>query len=542
MSTQPANVKGPARAAYFRGQSEREAYLGRGRRISRLTITSVCREQGDTGFDSVTTPWQSFGAFAINQKSAKTVLALYPPGVPYIKVKAAKSVLDDLKDSASPDQVGALKRSIEKGLTAVEVEFAEACEEDGDRMVAFDTERHLEIIGNHCEHTMRDGKIRGIPLERYVTFRDHAGALYEAVIEDPMVWETLPDDIQAMAREAGYTMELDATNSPVVPQKPVCVYTHLKLRDGTWTVYQEVWSKKVPGSEATYTPDALPYNFIRGISLKDENYGRSYWEDYEGDLQSLDALWQIIIEGSAAVAQLKWLVKPGGVTDKKTFANLPNGGVMTGDPEDVHAAMSEKQSEIAVAVQMAERIEQRLSRAALLYSSIQRSGERVTAQEIQTVRQDLDAGLGGVYSNAAVEWQLPRARLKMARLQATGRVTKLPKGTTKMTLATGDAALGRAVTQQAVDAFLSQAGAIFTPQVVAQYVSVRDYLERSAAANHIDPDGLIKTEDELAEDSQQQQMSALAQNVAPEVVKQGGQMVQNSQQAELAASAAPPTE
>lgn len=530
--------KGPAARAYQRGLAEREPYLERARRISRLTITSLFRDEGDNAHTSVVVPWQTFGAYAVNTLAAKYVIAVFPPGIPYIKLKPTREVLLETSAMTDPDQAGKLRAEIDKGLSAVETEFAEACEEDGDRMVSFDTARHLIIGGNHCEKTLKGGRIQGIPLERYVVFRDKMGNVLEAVIEDPMSWESLPDDIKRIALDAGYEVEYEEGGSrmPKLHQQSVCVYTHIIRKGERYETYQEVWGRKVPGTEATYADYAtLPYNFLRMVALKNESYGRSHCEDYEGDLQTLDGLWQIIVEGSAALAQLKWLVKPGGVTNKKTFAELPNGGVMTGDPEDVGAVVSEKQRELEVAASRADRIEQRLSRVFLLYSSIQREGERVTREEIITMRQDLDAGLGGVYSNAAVEWQFPRAQTKMGALQRAGRMTRLPKGTTKMTVLTGDAALGREMAAQAMDDLLASAAAHYGAQFVAQYTNPHVYLMRKGAALHVDTDGLVKSEEQVQQDMEDAAQTQLALTVAPEAVKQGGEMMQTSQQAALAA-------
>lgn len=536
-----AATKGPAATAYARYFTDREPYLQRARDVSRLTVTSLFQEQGSTGATALTVPWQSFGAYALNTLAAKGVLGLYPPGVPFIEIEATKKALKDL-EQLSPEDRGKLKAAIDKGLSATEADFTKACEKDGDRMVSFDAFRHMLAGGNHCIAVKKDGKLRGIPLERYVVSRDNSGEIIEAVIEDQMSWWTLPEDIKDLAIRQGYEVqyETEGNKMPSAQQAPISVYTRVYRAGTQYKVCQECWGEDVPGTEYTYDPDALPFMFLRMVALKDESYGRSYFEDYQGDLQSLDGLWQIIIEGSAAVAQLKWLVRPGGVTDKKTFANAANGAVITGDKDDIHAAISEKQGELAVAAQMAERIESRLSKVCLLYSSIQRAGERVTKEEIVTLRRDLDAGLGGVYSNQAVLWQAPYARLKMQALQRTGRLAKLPSDLIDVGVLTGDAALGRQIKSDAVDELIGKASALF-PQVIGSYVNVGNYLARAAAAGHVDPDGLIKTDEEMAEEAAQAQQTALAQNVAPEVVKQAGEVIQNSQQAQLAANV-PPSE
>jgi hypothetical protein len=356
-----------------------------------------------------------------------------------------------------------------------------------------------------------------------------------------MTWDTAPEDVQELALRNGYEVEYEdgGNRAPKSTQTPLCIYTYIRrVKGGQYKVSQECWGETIPGSDYTYDEQALPYLFLRMVALKKEHYGRSYCEDYEGDLQTLDAFWQIVTEGAGAIALLKWLVKPGGVTNKDAFAKAANGAVLTGDPEDVSAVRAEKGGDLAVAEQRIQALESRLSKIFLLYSSVQRAGERVTAEEIRTMRQDLETAMGGVYSNQVTTWQAPYARLKMQALQRNGRVTKLPKGATKMTILTGDAGLGRLQKAQTLDEFIATTVGVLGEQVVAPYVNVGNYLTRAAANRSIDQDGLIRSEEEVQQAQQQAQRQAMLSQVAPEAVRQGGQMVQNAQQAGFAADQA----
>lgn len=536
----PKSVKttGPAHARYEALRIDREPYLVRARRISRLTVPALFREYGENGSTSETLPWQSLGAYCVNNITAKIVLALFPPGIPFIHLKQAVKALQGLMQM-DPEERGELKAEIDKGLAAVEMEFVDGIEEDGDRFRLFDGVRHMVVGGTHGFHTQDDGKLKSIPLESFVNLRDNAGNLIEAIVEDSMAWETVPDDVKALAKAGGYANPEGVSGQPPTRPAPICVYTHiLRLKSKQYRVYQEVWGQVVPGSEHVWDEDALPYSFAPMNLLKKESYGRSYAEDYEGDLQTLDGYWQLITEGAASIAQTKWLVKPGGVTNKKAFAEAANGAVLTGDAEDVTTVKAEKSGDLAVAVQQIERLETRLSKVFLLYSSIQRQGERVTAEEIVTLRRDLETALGSVYSNLVISLQSPYARSKMAALQRTGRVTKLPKGTVKMTILTGDAGLGRQAAAQALDEFLGTAGKVLgDPKILAPYIDVANYLSRGAANRSIDQDGLLKDAGQVKEEQQEAMQQQTVQQVAPEAVRQVGQMAQNSQQAALA----PPT-
>lgn len=537
--------EGTASNRYTALRYAREPYLIRARRLSRLTVPSLFREVGENGTTTETIPWQSLGGQCVNNLAAKMVMALFPPGISFVNLRQTKQAIAAL-NQMDPDTRGKLKAEIDKGLSKVEQELIEGIEEDGDRVTLFDTARHLIVGGSHCiklldrpSDTASGSCLQSIPLEEHVTLRDGSGRLIEWLIESPMAWETLPADIKRMALDKGYQLRND-----VPTQACINVYTHGCWRDGQWSVYQEAYGEHVPGSEWTYTEEALPYLFLRMVALKHEDYGRSYAEDYEGDLQTLDGYWQILTEGSAANALTKYLVKPGGVTNKKQFAELPNGGVMTGDVEDVAAFHADKQADLQQAVALATRVEQRLQVIFVMDTSVRRDGERVTAEEIRLMARALEATLGGVYSNQVTTWQLPYARLKMASLQRQKRVTSLPKGTTKMTIVTGDAALGRQQKAQALDEFIQTASALLGEQIIAPYINVETYLNRSAANRAIDTDGLVKSEEDVQQAQQQAMAAQTASAVAPEVVRQGGQMMQTAQQAGLSQSpsqpAAPP--
>lgn len=517
------NGKGNIASRYQAMTADRAAYLQRARRMSALTVPSLFRENGANGSSDLTIPWQSLGAYGVNSLAAKRILAMFPPGTSFVKLDPTRETLRAMLE-LTPTQRGQLKAEIDKGLAVVEKELMDCMEEDGDRWRLFDATRHMMVGGNHALKLGKDSVLQSIHLEHYVTRRDKSGNLLEAIVEDILSWDSLSADVQEFCKKQGHQID-----DKKVIQEDIHLYTHIRLRGGKFQVKQEVCGGIVPGTEATYSPEALPYLFLREVVLRGEHYGRSFVEDYEADLQTLDAHWQVLTEGGAGIAQVKWLVKPGGVTNKKQFAELPNGGVMTGNIDDVAAARSEKTGDLAFMAGQADKIERRLEQVFLLYSSVQRNGERVTREEIITMRQDLDSSLGGIYANQETTFQQPYARLKYISVTRQGRVTPLPQGSVKMRVLTGAAGLGRQKAALDETEFLLDAAAIFGPEVLIPYVSIGTYLNRSAANRSIDTEGLIFPEEEVEAKQQQAQMQAMAQQVAPEVVKQSGEMMQNAQ-------------
>jgi hypothetical protein len=81
--------------------------------------------------------------------------------------------------------------------------------------------------------------------------------------------------------------------------------------------------------------------------------------------------------------------------------------------------------------------------AFLLNSAIQRNAERVTAEEIRYMAQELEAALGGIYSTLSQEFQLPFVTRVMFQMERQKKLPVLPEGLVKPAIITGVEALGR---------------------------------------------------------------------------------------------------
>ena len=82
--------------------------------------------------------------------------------------------------------------------------------------------------------------------------------------------------------------------------------------------HQEVAGIEVPNSRGTFKDGNNPFIPLRFIRIDGEDYGRGFIEEYIGDLRSLEALTQAIVQGSAASAKVLFLVRPNGTTKAGT--------------------------------------------------------------------------------------------------------------------------------------------------------------------------------------------------------------------------------
>ena len=511
---------GMASSRYAQGKITRQPYLDRARRISALVMPSLFRPEGTTGQDDFEIPWDSSGAYLVANLASKVILALFPPGRPPMKLKASRNALIAMAELDSAKQ-GELKAEIDKGLSMVEHEFVDACEEDADRARLFVAVLKLIVGGSHCLHHRPNGQLRGVSLDNFVTWRDKGGILLEFVIEDMMSYESMAPDMKGAVVARGYQYDPMAMKTDSIP-----VYTWGRLMDGRWHICQEVYGFEVEETRQSLNPEALPYQFLPWMLLDGEDYGRSYAENYEGDFQTVDGLTESITQTAAAVARYVELVHPGGLTKKTAVAQAKNGDVITGRAEDVTTLISGKQGDLQVPASVKQEASVRLAKAFLLNSSIQRQGERVTAEEIRFIAQELEDGLGGVYSQQVVTLQNPYVRYKLRALMRAKRITQLPEGQVSVSIITGMAALGRAAEMQALDAWLGGGIQLFGPEQLFATLgpkAIRTYMTRRAAALGVSTEGLLPTPKEAEELDAQQQQQMLLKTLGPEIIKQAGQ-------------------
>jgi hypothetical protein len=110
----------------------------------------------------------------------------------------------------------------------------------------------------------------------------------------------------------------------------------------------------------------------------------------------------------------------------------------------------------------------------------------------------------------------------MTIMARSKRLPKLPSDLVHPAIVTGVEALGRGNDLNKMDEFLVGVGQLLGPEVLTQFVNLREYMDRRATALGIDSDGLIKTEEEMQEEQQQAQMQQAMLAMGP-MMSQAGQ-------------------
>jgi hypothetical protein len=198
---------------------------------------------------------------------------------------------------------------------------------------------------------------------------------------------------------------------------PHKVYTYVRWNGSDkYESFQEIAEQKIEGTEGTYTKESIPWLFLRWSKIDGEDYGRAYVEEYYGDLWSLELLMKALNDGAAILSKVVFFTDPAGTTRAKDVSEAENGAFIEGRATEITALQVEKHPDLSFAKSVADDILQRLSFAFLLNTAIQRSGERVTAEEIRYMARELEDVLGGIYSILSQEFQLRLVQIQMAQM------------------------------------------------------------------------------------------------------------------------------
>jgi hypothetical protein len=486
-----------AASRYTQLETARRPFLDRARDAATLTIPSLMPPEGHTGFTKLPTPFQGIGARGVNNLASKLLLALLPPNSPFFRLQ-----VDDFTLVKITKQAG-MRGEVEKAFNMIERSVMGQIEAGAMRVTAFEALKHLINDGNALCYLPEVGGMKLFRLDRYVCTRDTMGSVMEIITKEDLAQDTIPDNLRPL-------LPSDMKSHDA----KVALYTHVQRAGNFWKVHQEINDIVVPDSYGTYPIAKSPWIPLRWSKIDGEDYGRGYVEEYIGDLKSLEGLSKAIVEGSAAAAKVLFLVNPNGTTNMKTVQDAPNCAVRSGNAADVTVIQMEKFNDFRVAQGVMDGIEKRISMAFLLNSSVQRSGERVTAEEIRYVASELEDGLGGVYSILSQEFQLPFVTRIMWQMERQKKLPALPKGLVRPVITTGLEALGRGHDLTKLDTLIQRLAPL-GPEVIAQYLKVGDYITRVGTSLGIDMAGLVASEAEVQAAQQAAQARQLMDKLGP---------------------------
>ncbi|MEL6509036.1 MAG: portal protein [Pseudomonadota bacterium] len=509
---------GAAASRYQQLVTDRDSFANRADKVAKLTIPTIYRKDKNTTDGDIKDPAQTMGARGVNTLASKLVLSLLPTSASFFKLNI--STVDENAEKMDPE----LRDSVLEGLGTVEREVLRDVENSGDVTVVYEMLKHLEITGNVLGY-IGETKSRMYDLNKYVVVRSPDGEWLEIVICE----DVSPASMEGEAAEVlkKYRQQEQRMGSKAPVEKTYKLYTHIKRRKGRVVWYQELVGEKLKGGDVP--EEGNPWMPLRFIRVDGENYGRSYCEMYLGDLESLEVLTRAVNESSAAAAKVIFLVNSNGTTKALDISNAENLAVLYGNAADVTTLQLQKAADMSVAKDMIGVIERRLAFAFMINAEVMRDAERVTAEEIRYIAQELDASLGGVYSMLSQEFQRPYVQRRMHLFRKRTGMAPFPKEV-NIAITTGFAALGKGNDSERILRFIEKVNKLLSNPALAEKINIDEAIKRIALSEGIETKDLLVPAQTQAANGQQNQAMAMMENMGPEVIKQAGPIIQQAMQ------------
>jgi len=493
----------------------RSAYLQRAIEASALTIPTLIPESdmnmGQGGGGKIKALRQGAGARGVSSLAAKLLLALMPPTQPFFRLAIDAGKVRTWLESQPGQDEGDVMTKLDQVLSSMERQVLGRFDKLQARNAVFEALKHLIAGGNALLYVGTDA-IRMYGLRSYVIDRDPEGNECEIVVREQVSERYMP------AREPGESTSDDEGDDRED------VYTHVTIdptADPQVEWYQEYDGAKLKGTAGFSSIESSPWIPLRLHRCAGESYGRGLVEEVIGDLQSLESLTRAIVEGSLIAARAIGLVNPNGVTRADVLARAENGAIVPGNAADVEFLQVQKNNDFSTALQTMQLIERRLQYTFLTNEATRRDAERVTAEEIRLMAEQLEQGLGGVYSVLSSELQLPLIRRVLSLMQKEGGLPPIPDGLVEPQVTTGLEAIGRGNDKQRLTGFLQTVAASIGPEAFIQYINPAELIRRFAAADGIDTAGLVKDEQQMQSEQAQQQKAMVGQQLAQGAIQNG---------------------
>lgn len=490
--------------------------LDRARKASSLTIPGLVPDEGQNEHASMSQPYQSLGARCVANLSSTLQLALFPPNLPFFRLTIDESTAAELGEDLGDANAALAKLS--RTIYAM-MESANL------RPIMFEVLRHLIVAGNVLAHTPENKPARLYRIDQYVVRRNTYGEAIETIVCEKVYPSTLPIPVQVacglIAPTEGQEVMVD-------------VFTRITREGENVSWVQEIKNIVVPGSKGTAPADASPWLALRWLAVPGSDYGRSHVTEYLGDFLSLEDLYKSMVQFAAVAARIVFIVDPNSGIDIEELTAAETGDFITGYKDRISALQLDKFNDWQVMKSLADELTQRLSAAFLLRTGVTRNAERVTAEEIRLIAQELENILGGTYTVLSSELQLPLVRRHMHTGQRSGKFPKLPK-TIAPTIVTGFDALGRAAGVNRLRTYIADLASTLGPDAVKRLLNEQEVAKQLGAGHGVDGlDSLLKSADDLAaeaEAAKAEQMGAIA---APHIAKAAGEAALQDQPQEPA--------
>jgi len=494
--------------------TNREAKLQRARYASSLTIPALLPPRGSTEQDQVDQTFSSVSARGVTSMASRILAAMLP--------------LNDAPFFSFSSNMGTeMAVEVWNYLDSLSYQVHRKLSSKNLREVIFQALQQLIVCGDVLIVMEDDYSFRTIRLDQYVVKRDVNGDVLEIIF-----LEFVPEDVDKVGHfaqglghqgRAGYDT----------------IYNHLTREEDVWKVSKEKNDEVFETGEFS----VCPFIPLRWSEIAGENYGRSHCEDMIGDIATLEAYTEALIEGMAAGSAFFLCVDPSGITEIDDINGYPNGAWVPARQQDLFV-MSPSQTmnpQIQAAGAAVEQLRKEVGNGFLLNSSAIPTGDRVTATAVRMVGQELEQVLGGAFSAISRNLLVPIVERTVFLMLSEGLVDErleqqfTEDGLLTVEIVTGLQSLSRDSDLQK----LMQMGEMVRnlPEQAMAMFRWEEYGRALITALGFDSTNWVKSEEEVMEQQkemqQEQQQQQMQQQIQSGVMQQAQGLVGQAAQADI---------
>lgn len=479
----------------------RRGFITRAENYAAFTLPKICLpdNQNENNRD-VSQDFQAVGAQATNHLANKLMLALFAPSRPFFRLDPSKAVAKQIAEAAADET------AIADALAQAEKAAITELDKRAIRPKLYEAVKHLIVTGNVMIDLTDTFRVIGI--KKYVVRRSMSGRVLEFMIADKLILDELDDEIKAQAlRYLGFQVD-----------KEVTLYRWVRRdENGDYRMTQWVDNFQLPKKfDGKWSEQNLPLRPLTWDLADGQHYGTGLVEDYENDFQGLSALSRAQVQGAILASEFRWLVNPAGMTRVEDFEQTVNGGALPGSEGDIVLVQSGKSGDLQITMAMSAEYVNRIGRGFLMGSQLIRDAERVTAEEIRLVAQELETALGGAYSRIAVDFQMPLARWLLEAIDVP-----VSDGQFEPTVVTGLDALSRGGDLDELKLWLADIAALNNlPEPALAELDLAKLYKALATPRRLKVDNYLKTAEQ-----KQAEMQAAQQQMAQQTAMDAGSQI-----------------
>lgn len=504
--------EGEIQSEFDRLDSRRSNKLQRAQDCARLTVPGLYPEDGFTETMDMPDVYSSLPARGVMALASRMVSAIYPLNqAPFFNFELDQAFVPQGADPTETiSQLSRLDRKIMDKLSSTNL-----------RQELFVLFQHLIVCGDALFEMVDEYQFRVHRIDQYVVQRYPDGRVKRIILREWVDPDAVPED---WPKTNGMQDEYEGSG-PTADHKPFFTEIEWDEETGRWEVEKEYCGAIV--DSGSY--DVCPYVPQVWSRIAGEDYGRSLVEEHIGDIRTLEAITKALVEAAVANSEFRIGIDPTGITEVSDLQDTENGDFVPARQADVFPIQLLKQIDLGPMAAVRSDLTQQLGRTFLLQSSVQRTGDRVTATEIREVAQELDQTLGGIFSGLARDIQIPIVKRTLVLM---GKDRLIPKeilklidgsGPLNLKVRTGLEALNREVTNSQLSQWAAVVG---QQQSVQQYIDWYGWAIKWTSSFGLEPVGLVKTPQQLQEEQQAMAQQSLQAMAAQQTISSLGSMAE----------------